>query len=288
MTRWFALFSCCILVRLFILPPLPDWIVETPQDTFPIYLPLVYQSTWIDEMIEVPAGEFWMGCDSLHNAGEDCEGDDLPLHLVYLDTYWIDQHEVTNAQYANCVIAGACHPPDNSCSSSREIYYNNPDYADYPVLWVSWFDASDYCEWLGKRLPTEAEWEKAARGVEPRAFPWGDTYPECTLANYWDEDGSGDFCVGDTSRVESYPDGVSAYGVFDLGGNVWEWVSDWYAADTYSQSPPTNPTGPETGIYKIARGGSWFCRWGELLTAKRHYYYPAISYDTIGFRCAAP
>lgn len=287
-SRMISIFIILMLAGLSFLSLSEGILPVTATDFQNLYLPLVIRSGIVGEMVEVPAGEFWMGCDPLHNAGEECEGDDVPLHRVYLDTYTIDKHEVTNAQYSYCVAAGACDPPEDESSYLRESYYSNPDFAGYPVLWVSWFDANHYCNWVGKRLPTEAEWEKAARGETPRAFPWGDEIPTCAIANFWDDEGSGDFCVEDTSLAGVYPDGASPYGALDMGGNVWEWTADWYSADYYSNSPDANPQGPETGVYKVVRGGSWFCRWGELLTAKRHYYYPAISYNTIGFRCAGP
>ena len=239
------------------------------------------------EIVLIPEGPFFMGCDPDHNGGFPCNFDELPLHEVYLSAYTIDKYEVTNAQYQSCVEAGACSEPLYKHSATRASYYDNPQYQDYPVVSVSWGEANDYCTWVGGRLPSEAEWEKAARGTSIIAYPWGDQNPNCQLANSANN-ATGKFCLDDTAAVGSYPLGASEYGVYDLAGNVWEWVNDWYNSSYYAISPYKNPTGAEDGTEKVVRGGSWDYSWNKIRVVYNSNHLPDVRREDFGFRCVNP
>ena len=218
--------------------------------------------------VYVPAGEFVMG--SPEGVGGD---DEHPLHTVYLDAFWIMQTEVTNAQYAQCIAAGACSTPAND-------RWRDAAYGDHPVTGVDWNQADTYAQWVGGRLPTEAEWEKAARGVDDRTYPWGETPPAADLVN----------CCGffdDTMPVGSYPAGASDYGVLDMAGNVWEWTADWYASDYYNWSPAQNPAGPASGDARVQRGGSAWNDANIVRVANRGWNHPAVQPWNLGFRVAS-
>ncbi len=251
------------------------------------------------DMVFIPAGAFQMGssqeeidyalwlCQEYQDSDRyECERaafeDEYPVRAVYLDDFFIDVHEVTNGDYRECVEAGICAPPKEVWSGTRDRYFGEPEYDDYPVIWVSWNDAQTYCEWAGKRLPTEAEWEKAARGTDGRLWPWGDEWSEDRL-NCCES-------IGNTTPVGSYPSGVSPYGVQDMAGNVWEWVSDCFQYKYYSLGPDSNPTGPICGadadVLRVLRGGSWSYPPRYARTADRSPNLSSNRYPNIGFRCA--
>jgi formylglycine-generating enzyme required for sulfatase activity len=226
-------------------------------------------------MVYIPGGEFLMGAAE---SDTQADSDETPQHAVHLEGFWIDQTEVTNRQYAQCAVAGVCKTPYSLTSYTRTTYFNTEAYAGYPVIYVSWYDAMAYCEWAGRRLPLEAEWEKAARGQDGRTYPWGEQV-DCELTNY-----SG--CMGDTTAVGSYLEGASPYGVLDMAGNVWEWVFDRYSGGYYQNSPLDYPTGPKSGAYRVIRGGSWNDDIGFLRTSSRYWYFPDNARVSVGFRCA--
>ncbi len=297
-------------------------------------LPLTITGRDGAEMVLIPAGEFLMGstekdaddamrmCEESreYNPGIQCDRekfytDEMPQHKVYLDAYYIDKYEVTNARFRKFVqetgyitdaektktalawiwsgfykITGVTKKD----GSMNWLHPNGADYKgkwysvedeglwDYPVAQVSWNDAAAYCEWAGKRLPTEAEWEKAARGTDARIFPWGNVYPDVggkIRANY----GKGADGMLDgyeyAAPVGSFPDGASPYGVMDMAGNQWEWVADWYDVNYYKNSPYRNPEGPETGTHRIVRGGSWSKHPELLRTANKEHVDQAAHFN---------
>jgi formylglycine-generating enzyme required for sulfatase activity len=225
------------------------------------------------EMVLVPAGDFSMGSDTSDAL------DEKPAHTVFLDGYYIEKFEVTNAQYKACVEAGKCDPPKHPYffpGSPSKIYYGNSQYDNYPVIYVDWNRAKTYCEWRGASLPTEAQWEKAARGgTDERIYPWGNNL-ECRQANYLK-------CVNHTSEVRSYSDGKSPYGAYDMAGNVLEWVADWYSANYYENLFSSNPTGPISGQSRVVRGGSWTKY--DVRVSNRVGVAPNSATFDIGFRC---
>jgi len=230
-------------------------------------------------MVYVPAGEFSMGSA---DSDSQAQSNEKPQHKVYLDAFWIDRSEVTNWMYALCVQVGACREPLLTRSFYRHTYYDDEQFKDYPVIFVGWDDAKTYCKWAGRRLPTEAEWEKAARGTDGRSYPWGESI-DCTKANY--QDGK-EGCVGDTAQVGSYPKGASPYGALDMAGNVWEWVEDYYGESYYENSPERNPTGPEEGDAHVLRGGSWNYFMAYSRCAFRFQNTANYRFADVGFRCA--
>jgi serine/threonine-protein kinase len=254
-------------------------------------------------MVYVPKGTFWMGStdleiDDVLTACSDCQRewyeDEKPRHEVYVDAFWIDRTEVTNAQYEKCVDAGSCTAPSNSSSYTREKYYGEPEFEDYPVIWVYWAQAQAYCAWAGRRLPTEAEWEKAARGTDGRIYLWGSGFYGSRL-NFCDvncpfdyKDADSDDGYADTAPVGSYLAGASPYGALDMAGNVWEWVADWYDAGYYAGSPAENPSGPDSGEYRVLRGGSWYDSTWNARAAVRLWNTPGVTNFNYGVRCVVP
>lgn len=224
------------------------------------------------QMALVLAGEFTMGSDN-------GESDEKPVHKLYLNTFYMDVYEVTNSLYKACVDTNKCSKPHYSNSSTHSRYYGNPSYDNYPVIDVDWNMAKTYCEWREARLPTEAEWEKAARGTDTRTYPWGNSVLDTTFANYNNS-------IGDTTPVGNYQRGKSPYDLYDMVGNVWEWVSDWYLDDYYQGSPYLNPLGPSKVINHVTRGGSWATQEGFLYITNRGINSPEQNFNDTGFRCA--
>ncbi len=234
-------------------------------------------------MVPVPAGPFPMG---VPKGDRDGGRDEYPRHEVYLDTYYIDKFEVTNGRYLEFVRATGHRPPQNVKDPSRNLWQGGlmpESIADRPVINVDWYDAEAYCKWAGKHLPTEAEWEKAARGTDDRRFPWGNVEPTHKHLNY-NQRWQGEKTL---MPVGSYAAGKSPFGAYDMAGNVWEWVADWYDPLYYEQSPERNPKGPELGTHKVLRSSGWEVETPLVRSVTRVKSDPLNRNHSTGFRCAA-
>ena len=215
-------------------------------------------------LVGVPQGEFVMGG----------EGDDNPEHNVTLSDFWIYSTKVTNQQYNLCVDIGKCSPPDMDDNKG----FADPSRMNDPVVGVSYDQAAAYCDFMNARLPTEAEWEKAARGPDGNIYPWGDIAPSCDLLNF-------NNCVGMTTNVIGYPEGASYYGGLDFAGNTFEWVADWYDPQYYTISPTENPPGPDVGNTRSVRSSGYDTSLDEVLIANRFFSNPIEHRQDLGFRC---
>jgi formylglycine-generating enzyme required for sulfatase activity len=233
-------------------------------------------------MVIIPDGEFMMGCNKA--VDNQCSDDEKPYHQVYLDAFYIDKYEVTVTEYDKCVNEGKCKAP-RSKSDNQYCNLGYSDRGDHPVNCVNWDQTNSYCAWAGKRLPTEAEWEKAARGTDGRKYPWGNKKAYCDYV-VMSQRGRG--CDrNSTWPVGSKPKGASAHGVMDMAGNVWEWVQDWYDGNYYGVSPARNPSGPSYGNDRTLRGGSWYGSFlGDFRASYRYRGNPTSREYNVGFRCA--
>ncbi len=234
----------------------------------------------------------YMECLRFNNTcTEALFANEAPTHTVLLDAFYIDLYEVTFQEYADFL-----NQQGNQTENGVSWFMGNQnlrnvdgswkagtDWTNHPVVDVTWSGARAYCTWRGARLPTEAEWEKAARGPDKRIYPWGNQDPSCSLTNFYGSKGP---CMGDTSKVGQYSSGASPYNVLDMAGNVWEWTADWYNANYYAGSVDRNPSGPSTGQNKVIRGGSWMYLGTDILLANRFWFWPDSTYYNIGFRCA--
>jgi formylglycine-generating enzyme required for sulfatase activity len=291
-----------------ILLPLPFKTPTVSPTSSLTYTPVISTATLVPptdtppstaaDMVHVPAGEFIMG--SPQGEGSD---DEHPQHTVYLDAFYIDKYEVTNAQFAQFLNEQGnqeedgvtwldIEDPDCRITERGGQYQPKSGYSDHPVNEVSWYGARAYCEWAGKRLPTEAEWEKAARGTDGRTYPWGNAF-DGSRVNFCDrnceydwKDTGADDGYARTAPVGSYPAGASPHRALDMAGNVCQWVADWYDTGYYANSPESNPRGPASGDYRVIRGSSWYDDAAYVRAAYRYRDYPDATDHSVGFRCA--
>ncbi len=255
-------------------PPTPTLVTVVTETAVPTLVPVSLGGpsagtilSWMDgsTLVYVPAGQFTMGADGVDN----------PSHTVSLSAYWISRTKITNRMYALCVGVGVCAPP---APIPGGAVYSNPVYADHPVVGVAWEQANTYCGWAGGRLPTEAEWEKAARGPGGQTYPWGNEKPSCDLLNF-------NNCVRNTTSVVAYPESASPYLTLDMAGNAFEWTLDWYDASYYAASPIQDPPGPESGVYRVIRGSGFESDASQVASAIRRPGSPEYASRDLGFRC---
>jgi len=255
-----------------VLPP-----TEIPATATPALVPAALAGPqagssmlWLDGamLVYVPAGEFIMGTGT----------GSTPEKTIYLDGYWVYGTPVTNKMYTQCVATGNCAPPAQEIGSP---VYSNPQYGDFPTVGVTWDMAANYCGWSLAQLPTEAQWEKAARGADGAVFPWGIAEPSCSVLNFKG-------CLGHTTGVLDYPDGRSPYGAYDMGGNIFQWVNDFYAEHAYDSMESRNPTGPASGDSHVLRGSSYETELALLPSGVRHFGGAGYHSPELGFRCAVP
>jgi len=277
-------------------PSLPRAISAADCEAEPSALAEQNRAQAPEGMVYVSGGAFLMGNST--DAGDD---DERPAHTVCLPGFYIDTHEVTNAQFKQFVDAtgyvtstenNALTPEDRTWRHPYGAESNAEEALDHPVVCISWEDANAYARWAGKRLPTEAEWEKAARGTDGRIYPWGDEDLTAAQANIADRSAAlkwSDSSLDDTHKmaapVGSFPEGKSIYGAEDMAGNVWEWCLDWWDRDYYKESLSHSPAGPQSGEFKVIRGGSWFYDPLGARTTMRIYFRPENNSAAIGFRC---
>lgn len=238
-------------------------------------LPVFIADEFDVPMALISASAFKMGSDN-------GEADEAPIHTVSLDAFYMDQYEVTNRRYLACVDAGIC-----SEHNRTELY--DPNFGEYPIRNISWNEAQTYCKWRGAHLPTEAQWEKAARGnLEGKYYPWGDDGPICDIGveNGAKFDDGGSCHDTGTESVGSYE--ANGYGLYDMAGNLLEWTADWYSVDYYANSPVQDPQGPRNGEFKVVRGGSWHTGATTLRVFHRYGNLPRFAYNLLGFRCVKP
>jgi len=240
-------------------------------------------------MVFIPEGPFTMGFE-IENDNEWGDMDEDPVHEVTLSAYWMDKYEVTSydfAEFLNSHQASAGRFIEITPSVTVEFvegkYLSRPELENLPVNRISWYGADAYCRWKGKRLPTEAEWEKAARGTDQRIFPWGNEFPDNSRVTYRRKFSEIGFKV--MEPVYSMGRGVSPYGIHHMAGNVWEWVADWFDGGTYEDRELKDPKGPETGISKVLRGGNWYYKAYYMRTTYRFNERPDQFNIWQGFRC---